>query len=201
MQQDASELLSDARKRRFLFLQILTLGRIPLAFVFAAVLLGSERTPLVLLVSGMILGLADLTDFFDGILARRLGIATEWGAMVDPYADSIARITAYWALACAGLVIPLVPLAMALRDVSVAYCRIMLAKHGVSVSARRSGKIKALVQAIGAVFAVLGPIYHPITGTWPIYVVSWVVIVVTLGSLVEYAKAAISVAAKGLGQR
>ena len=174
------------RWRMFLAMQIITLVRIPLALAFAGVLLSMEHTSSVLAVCLGLVILIEFTDFIDGTLTRRNGLVTEWGALLDPYADSISRLIVYWALANAGLVSFFTPLAMALRDVTVAYSRILLIKHGQSGSARLGGKIKAEVQGIGAVLAVLGPMYWDWTGMWTIQAISWTVAVVTLASSIEY---------------
>ena len=167
-----------------------TVARIPLAMLFAAILLSAASPSTTILVCVCLLVFVELTDLIDGALARRWGVVTEWGAMFDPFADSVSRLVVYWALACAGLVLPLVPLAMALRDVSVAYCRIILAKRGRSVSAKWSGKIKAMVQCTFGLLAVSGPWYWTYTGKWTIQALSWIVITVTLVSVIEYAAAA-----------
>lgn len=186
--------------------QALTLARLPLAAGFAAVLLSFDkalpipRSPAVLIVCAALLVLLELTDLFDGILARKTGSVTEWGAMLDPYADSIARITVYWALAYRGLAMALVPLVMACRDVTVAYCRILLMRSQKSVSARWSGKIKAQFQSVGSVLLLLGPLYWESTGKWTLYAISGVVAVVTAASIYEYAAAAIS-ASKGMKEK
>jgi len=181
--------------QKHLYLQLFTLLRIPLAMVLATVLLYCDHhLTLVIVVCVFIVLLIELTDMLDGLIARRAGIVSEFGAMLDPYADSISRLIVYWGFACAGLVIALVPLAMAFRDITVAYCRITLTRFDRSVSAKLSGKIKAVIQGVGAIVIILGPLYWRFTGKWTIAALSWVVVSVTLVSIIEYAAAAISAA-------
>ena len=197
---------SGSSRSSFRMVQALTLARLPLAAAFVAVLLSFERalpvprSPAVLIVCAVLLILLELTDLFDGILARRTGSVTEWGAMLDPYADSISRITVYWALAYRGLAMALVPLVMACRDVTVAYCRILLMRSKKSVSARWSGKVKAQFQSVGSVLLLLGPLYWEATGRWTLYAISGVVAAVTAASIYEYAAAAIS-ASRGMKEK
>lgn len=162
----------------------------PLAVAFAVSLLALDQSAARMVVCIGLLLVVETTDALDGFLARRLGRATRTGAMLDPYADSFSRLTVYWALACGGLVLPFVPLIMALRDVTVAYSRIVLAGCGRSVSANISGKIKAIVQSVGALAATLGPLYWQVLGKWPIVAISWTVAIVTAASAVEYVHAA-----------
>ena len=178
-------------RRSFLLVQGITLTRIPLAIIFAFVLLKMKSSESHLTASLVLLAVMETTDFFDGRLARRYAVRSEFGSMLDPYADSISRIIVYWALACGGLVLSLVPLSMAFRDITVAYCRVILTRHGHSVSARWSGKIKAGFQGIGAIVMTLGPVYWAWTGEGIVAVFSWILIVVTLGSMVEYVRAAL----------
>jgi len=90
---------------KILLLQVLTLFRIPLAIIFAVSLNNSDQmTPVRILMCLILIGLIELSDLLDGYLARRMGIVTEWGAMLDPYADSISRLIMYWGFANSGMV-------------------------------------------------------------------------------------------------
>jgi CDP-diacylglycerol---glycerol-3-phosphate 3-phosphatidyltransferase len=178
-------------KKGFIILQTLTLLRIPLAILFAAILLALNHQGIGFILSLSILLLIEATDLFDGPIARHFGLSSEYGATLDPYADSISRIIVYFSIALSGLVLLILPLFMALRDITVAYSRIILAKKGLSVSAKRSGKIKATFQAIGGIAALFGPYYWDTIGKWSFYFLSWTLIIVTLLSAVEYVSAAV----------
>jgi CDP-diacylglycerol--glycerol-3-phosphate 3-phosphatidyltransferase len=171
---------------RFVAVQVVTLTRIPLAICIAILLLVVKQPVTASILGAVLLAVMELTDLLDGILARRFGLASELGSMLDPYADSFSRLIIFWAFAVTGLAMALVPLVMALRDVSVAYSRTILARYGRSVSARLSGKIKAVVQGISAIILVLGPLYWEYTGLWTVEFISWIVIGVTAASSIEY---------------
>lgn len=176
----------------YIIIQSITLIRIPLSIIFATVLLNSDRKTLTLVLSIALLISIEVTDAIDGKIARRFDLVSEYGATLDPFSDSITRLIIFWSLASENLVIFLVPLSMAIRDITVAYSRIILAQKKRSVSARVSGKIKAFVQAIGSFLALLGPLYWNLTGSWILYMLSWIIISVTLLSAVEYVKDAVS---------
>ena len=178
---------------RFFVVFLLTISRGPLAIFFAALFLTAGPGPTRIVLGLFLLAAMELTDLLDGLVARRFGVVTEWGAALDPYMDSFSRLTVYWTLACAGLILPLVPLVMALRDVTVAYCRIFLARAGHTVAANWSGKVKALVQGVTAMVIVGEPVYRPLLGSWLTSLGAWVVIVVTLASAAEYVKQAVVV--------
>ena len=98
----------------------------------------------------------ELTDIADGYLARRWNAVTGFGKMFDPFADSVSRLIVYWSLSTIGLCWAVVPLVLAARDITVAYLRIALSGAGRDVSARITGKIKAWVLGLGAIFLILG---------------------------------------------
>ena len=175
----------------YVLLQSMTLIRIPVAVLFLVVLLYGKDTTFALLFNLFLLGVIEVTDLIDGKIARRFELVSESGATLDPYADSVSRLIVYWALATDGLVIFLVPLIMALRDVTVAYARIVLAQNNRTVSAKKSGKLKASVQAVGAFLAILGPYYWNAIGHWSYYALSWIIITVTFLSSIEYVKDAL----------
>ena len=180
------------RTQGYFLLQLMTLGRIPIAILFLVVLIYGRETTFTLGINLLLLLIIELTDLYDGIIARRYGLVSESGATLDPFADSVSRLIVYWALATKGLVILFVPLIMALRDITVAYSRIVLSQHKRTVSAKKSGKLKASVQAIGSFLALLGPYYWEPIGRWSFYALSWIIITVTFLSAIEYVKDAVS---------
>lgn len=175
----------------------LTAGRIPLSIGFALLYWLAAPSWARVGVAFVVLLVMELTDAFDGFAARRLGVVSEWGAMLDPYADSFSRLVVYWTLASAGYAIWLTVLVMALRDVTVSYCRVTLTRFGRTVKAKTSGKVKAIVQAVVAHILVLGPVYEPFTGRWAYLVLCWLVILVTASSAAEYVAGAARAAGAG----
>ena len=178
-------------RRGFLIVQLITGSRIPLAVAFCLFALTLRSWSWAVLVGALILAIIEVSDAIDGLVARRLGVVSPLGEMLDPYADSFSRLVVFWTLSQCGLVFAAVPLVMALRDVTVAYCRIMLAQSGSSVSARLGGKIKAHVQAYGSIAAWIGPGYWSWLGEWTIPALSWIVIIVTVYSSYDYLRGGI----------
>jgi CDP-diacylglycerol---glycerol-3-phosphate 3-phosphatidyltransferase len=171
---------------RFIIVQCITLLRIPLAFLFSLFLF--SPLPEIARYTACIITLifVESTDFFDGLLARKFGVVNELGALLDPYADSISRIIIYFSLAMSSLIHIAVPLTMAFRDITVAYARIIFAVNKKTVSAKISGKIKAVVQAGFSFIILLQPLYWQWTGKITITIFSWIVCMVTLLSMIEY---------------
>jgi CDP-diacylglycerol--glycerol-3-phosphate 3-phosphatidyltransferase len=138
---------------------LITFARLPLAGAFAvivAVLAGRPSVPAAWAIA--LFGVAaceELSDFLDGLVARKTGTASPLGGILDPLADSLARLTMYFAMALAGWITIAVPLAMTARDIVVAYTRIVQALTGGKTSARTSGKLKAFVQGAGIFIIII----------------------------------------------
>jgi len=96
-----------------------------------------------------------LTDGVDGWLARKQG-TTRSGAFLDPLADKAAVVGALCALAATGEVSWIPVAVIAAREASMSLYRVAVGRRGVSIPARRSAKIKTLVQGV-AILLCLAP--------------------------------------------
>lgn len=102
-----------------------------------------------------LLGVSELSDAFDGFLARRYNQVTDLGKLLDPMADSIARISVFLTFTQDPIDLPLALIFVFLyRDSVVSTLRTICALKGFALAARISGKIKAVIQAISA-FAII----------------------------------------------
>lgn len=120
---------------------IITLSRLGAVPVYLYVLFGmpTEHRFLALVV----FGLAALTDFFDGYLARKLGSVTEFGKIADPLVDRVLIVTAIISLyvKAAGS-IPMWALALAVgRDLVMLVGSAVMLANGKSLKIRMSGKV------------------------------------------------------------
>jgi len=179
---------------------VLTFGRLVLAAgfaVFLAAVVGGGAISTA--AAAVLIALAvseELTDAFDGPAARRFGTVTRLGGILDPLADSLGRLTIYFAMALAGWITIAVPLVMCGRDIMVAYTRVAKAATGQATSARLSGKLKAIVQGGGIVVVILlaraasGRAVAPETSAGLQTAVAAILIAVTLWSLADYLRAA-----------
>jgi CDP-diacylglycerol--glycerol-3-phosphate 3-phosphatidyltransferase len=129
---------------------LITLARIFFSIAFAVCAAWGPLTGTRLVVLLALLVFIDVSDALDGFAARRLGASSVLGGIFDPMSDSLSRLTVYFSLAINGYVSLAVPLVMTTRDLVVAYTRVVSALTGMQTGARVSGKIKAVVQAVGA---------------------------------------------------
>jgi CDP-diacylglycerol---glycerol-3-phosphate 3-phosphatidyltransferase len=99
-------------------------------------------------------GLLAMSDGVDGWLARRQG-TTRSGAFLDPLADKVVVIGALVALVAKGIVWWLPVALIAAREVAMSVYRSVVGRHGVSIPARTTAKVKTLLQdvAIGLCLA------------------------------------------------
>jgi CDP-diacylglycerol--glycerol-3-phosphate 3-phosphatidyltransferase len=125
---------------------VLTVARIFLSPLFIAVFMFDSFPAYV--VCFILSILMELSDFFDGKLARRYKQISDFGKLMDPFADSISRFTIFLCFLSAGWA-PLWMIAIFFyRDVLVSVIRVFAMKQGTVVAARKSGKTKAWVQAV-----------------------------------------------------
>ena len=138
---------------------IITLSRVALCPVFLVIYLFYEPMGIPLIALPYILlslvTVLELTDIFDGLVARKTNQVTNLGKILDPMADSIARISVFLTFTQGAIKLPLLLVLVFLyRDVLISTLRTLCALRGVTLAARPSGKIKAVIQAIAA-FAIL----------------------------------------------
>jgi CDP-diacylglycerol--glycerol-3-phosphate 3-phosphatidyltransferase len=122
------------------------------------------------------------TDAVDGHLARKHG-TTRSGAFLDPLADKVLVLGALFALVAAGRfwIVPVV--LIALREVAISVYRTQLGRQGLAVPARRSAKLKTLVQelAVGLALIPVTGQHHALATT-----VLWVAVALTWVSGAQY---------------
>lgn len=95
----------------------------------------------------LLFGIMEISDFVDGLVARRTGSVTDIGKIFDPFADSVARLTYFLSFMVAGIMPPWLFLLVLYRDLGVSFVRLLAMKKGVAMGAQLSGKIKAFVYA------------------------------------------------------
>jgi CDP-diacylglycerol--glycerol-3-phosphate 3-phosphatidyltransferase len=138
----------------------LTLLRIVMGPLFLACYLypasfgiGLQALPYVLLV---ILAVCEISDFFDGFVARKKNIVTDLGKVLDPMADSIFHLSIFFAFTQGVIQLPLfLVLFLFFREAILSTLRTLCALRGTALAARFSGKLKATLQAAAAFLIVL----------------------------------------------
>ena len=138
----------------------LTLSRILLGPVFMAVVvyypemdITLKSLPYILLILACI---SEVSDVFDGFLARKHNKVTELGKLLDPMADSIFRLSVLFSFTQGFIHLPLLLVSVFFyRDIIISTLRTVCALRGVALAARWSGKIKAVILAVVIFFILI----------------------------------------------
>lgn len=101
-----------------------------------------------------VFAVASITDRFDGQLARRRNMITEFGKLADPIADKALAGAALIGLSLLGDLPWWVTVVIMVREVGVTVLRFWVIRHGV-IAASRGGKVKTLLQAVAIGLFVL----------------------------------------------
>ena len=107
--------------------------------------------------AGLLFGAAAITDAFDGKIARRDNLITDFGKFADPLADKILVISVLVCFVKLGLcgAIPLIVIIF--REFAITSVRLVAAAKGKVIAANMWGKVKTVSQiiAIVAVFVFM----------------------------------------------
>jgi CDP-diacylglycerol--glycerol-3-phosphate 3-phosphatidyltransferase len=128
----------------------ITLSRLALTVVFVVALNSSwqyARTAAL-----VIFLIAGLTDFIDGEIARRYGIITNFGKLMDPLVDKIMIAAAFISLVPLKAVPAWAATAVVARDFLVTGLRLMATARGRILPAESLGKQKTSWQVITVIF-------------------------------------------------
>ena len=124
----------------------LTVGRmIAVPFFIAAYLLGYFPAALVIFV------LASITDALDGSIARKQGLVTNFGKIMDPLADKILVYSALCLFIESGIIKAWMLILILAREFIVAGMRTVAASEGTVLAAGMSGKIKTALQMVAVI--------------------------------------------------
>ena len=161
----------------------LTMLRLFLVPVFAWLLLRDGGTDSASRVwAAVVFVIAGATDFVDGELARRQGLVTTFGKVVDPIADKVLIGTALVGLSYLGDLPWWVTIVILVREIGVTLLRFWVIRLGVS-PASRGGKAKTVAQMLAIMLYLL-----PVTG-WLLpaqVVVMAIAVLLTLATGIDY---------------
>ena len=168
----------------------LTLGRIFLAPLLVVVLLTKFEGPAVLgvrkeLLGAAIFGLASVTDWLDGYLARRRKQVTALGQLMDPLADKLLITAALVSLVQMNLA-PAWMVAVVLgREFAITVLRSLAHSRGVSIPASPLGKFKMASQVAAVLLLILANDGMPLFLTLG-RIALWIAVFTAVASAVDY---------------
>jgi CDP-diacylglycerol--glycerol-3-phosphate 3-phosphatidyltransferase len=128
----------------------LTLGRLALTILFVFALSSSwayGRTAALILFL-----LAGLSDYFDGEIARRYGIITKFGKLMDPLVDKVMMAAAFICLVPLRAVPAWAATIVVARDFLITGLRLLASSEGKVLPAEKLGKHKTSWQIVTVIF-------------------------------------------------
>ena len=122
----------------------ITLSRIILAPFFFLIYEYSLFSPTISIVLLWLLyALMELSDLFDGRVARSERKVSDFGKLFDPFADVFARLTYFVCFAFSGIMPLWIFVIILYRELAMLFLRMLLGFRGIALGARRGGKLKA----------------------------------------------------------
>ena len=123
------------------------------------------------------------SDILDGHLARIRGTVSRWGAFIDPLADKVVVIGTALCLVEVER-FHLLPVALlALREIFITFYRLLMARKGLSIPARKSAKWKTTVQGLALMIAVVPWLEN---SQWFVDFGLWVAVIFTVVTGIQY---------------
>jgi CDP-diacylglycerol--glycerol-3-phosphate 3-phosphatidyltransferase len=170
----------------------LTWLRLALTIVMLA-FIGSD-----MYLTGMVLFvIAASTDWLDGYFARKYGLVTTLGRILDPFADKVIICGTFIYLAAipgSGVAAWMVVVIVG-RELLVTALRSFLEQQGADFSATLSGKLKMVVQCAAATLSLYCLAYPKVAQgpllDWILVATVWAAVLLTIASGVGYIRTSI----------
>ena len=127
--------------------------------------------------------IASLTDMLDGKIARKYHLVTNFGKFMDPLADKLLVCSAMICLVDLDKLASWIVIIIIAREFIISGFRLVASDNGIVIAASYWGKFKTVFQMamVIVLIADLGGIFNVI-GT----VLTWIALILTVVSLVEY---------------
>src|SRR4030043_971140 len=159
---------------------VLTLSRIVLIPVFVFTF---YQHPVF---GAFVFGIASITDFLDGYLARRSGEITKFGIILDPIADKFLVISALIVLVDMERLPAWIAITIIVREFLVTGLRVVALSKDIIIPAEIGGKIKTTTQIAAIVCLILmGSIFDIDLYDVGVLLI-WVALVLSIVSGVQY---------------
>lgn len=115
----------------------------------------SVSAPAAQIIAAVIFAAASVTDWFDGKIARKYNLITNFGKVMDPLADKLIVFAVILCLVKTGVFPVWCAMIILARDFLVMGMRVIAVAEGINVAASRWGKVKTTVQMLAMLVAIL----------------------------------------------
>ncbi len=102
--------------------------------------------------AAILFGIASITDYFDGYLARIQKNETVYGKLMDPLADKFLIVSALIMLQELGRIHPVIVIVLICREMAITGLRALASAEGVIIPASSSAKWKTATQMVAIPF-------------------------------------------------
>ncbi len=134
------------------------------------------------IIAGILFIIASITDFFDGMIARKYNLITDFGKMIDAIADKILVNSVLIILCAQGFIHPVIPVIIIVRDTIVDSIKMVAGSKGNVVAAIKTGKYKTASLMVGIVLTLF---YNMPFELWNIHVSDFLLIVAATLSIIS----------------
>ncbi|RKM57590.1 CDP-diacylglycerol--glycerol-3-phosphate 3-phosphatidyltransferase [Butyrivibrio sp. CB08] len=162
----------------------LTVARVVLIPFFVFFLLNDAMNPNFKWIALAIFIVASLTDLFDGKIARKYNLITDFGKFMDPLADKLLVCSAMIGLIELGRIEAWIVIVIIAREFIISGFRLIAADNGRVIAASYWGKFKTTFQMIMVILMIANLDITPL----PLItqVIKWIALILTIVSLVDY---------------
>lgn len=148
----------------------LTVARFVLTAVFLLIFFNAFKWNNTLAL--LVFSVASLTDYFDGKIARRDKLITNFGILMDPLADKILICSAFIAFVGRDLMPAWMVVIIVARELAITGLRLLAASKNLVLAAEKYGKHKTISQIV-ATLSVLVLLSYKEWGQWALPVFDW----------------------------
>lgn len=136
--------------------------------------------------AGTLFAIAAITDFFDGWIARKYGVETILGKLLDPLADKLLVVSALVILVEKHRLAGWLAVLLIVRDLGISAIRLAAYEDKIMISSSWLGKTKTLFLDVGIVGLAVWSTWGVFSFSWWGMVSMWLALVVSLWSAGEY---------------
>lgn len=115
---------------------------------------GNIYVELKYIIAGVLFIIASLTDFFDGKVARKYNMVTDFGKMIDAISDKMLTNSLLVILSANGMISPVIAVIFIVRDIAVDSIKMVVGNKGKAVAAIGIAKLKTATLMFGLVFTL-----------------------------------------------
>lgn len=137
------------------------------------------------IISGILFVVASITDFFDGMVARKYNMVTDFGKMIDAISDKLLTNTILVVLTAENMINPIITVIIIARDIVVDAVKMLIGNKGKAVGAIPVAKFKTASLMIGLTFKLF---YDLPFSLIPIRVSDYLLIVAAVLAIISGAK-------------